>query len=251
MPTPSLRPAPRALLLAICALALSACTSASAPSGSPIKVACFGEQTTHSFHRVNDPEYPLFLGQLLDADFKAEAIEHPMAGGFLYGGGTHYRIGNFGHPRGTVIDHDLEDPKAILRSDELKLSEQFNPDIVILGPFGDHESLTKVSMDHFTPDLNRLIDHIAAFRSHPFIYLALPVPRGPLDNSDNYRRIRDETLQVARARNLPTIDLWTGFLGHPEFFQDGTHLTIPGRHQLAQTVAAAVLKVPAKAAAGP
>ncbi len=230
----------RRLAILAAALSLLSCAQAQLRADSPIKIAVTGEQTTHSFHRVNDPEYPQMLGELLDKDFKADPTPHPMAGGFLYGGGTHYRIGNFGHPRGTAIDHALENPKAILRSTELKLAEQFAPDIFVVGPFGDHESLTKVSMDHFTPDLTRLIDRIAAFSSKPKIYLALPIPRGPKDSSDNYRRIRIETEQIARDKNLPTIDLWTPFLGKPEMFVDGTHLTPAGRHYLANLVAAAI-----------
>jgi hypothetical protein len=231
------------LFSAVIALALGAVGPLRAQP--PIKVACVGEQIVHSFHRVNDPEYPRFLGELLDPDFKADATPHPMEGGFLYGGGTHYRVGNFGHPRGTIIDHDLEDPKAILRSEELKLAEQFAPDIVILGPFGMHEPLTKVSLDHFTPDLHRLLDRFAAFASRPTVYVALPIPHGPTDDDETYRRIRHETEQVARERKLPVIDLWTAFLGHAEFFQDATHLTVPGRRHLAEVVAAAITKAPA------
>lgn len=205
------------------------------------RIACLGEQTTHSFHRVNDPEYPQLMGELLDADFKVEAAKvHPNAGGFLEGGGTHYRVGNFGHPRGTVLDHALENPKSVLRSDELKLAEAFAPQVVILGPFGDHEAQTKVSMDGFTKDLRVLLDRIAGFASKPVVFVALPLPRGGLDEDATYRRIHDETAAVARERKLPVIDLWTAFLGHKEYFKDATHLTIPGRHQLAKVVAEAV-----------
>ncbi len=206
------------------------------------RVACIGEQTTHSFHRQNDPEYPLFLGELLDRDFKVDTTRsHPNAGGFLYGGGTNYRIGNFGHPRGTVLDHALENPKAILRSDELKLAEAFAPQVVILGPFGDHESLTKVSMDGFARDLRTLVDRIAGFDSKPTIFVALPLSRGGTDDDANYRRIHEETDQVARERKLPVIDLWSAFLGRKEYYQDATHLTVAGRQHLAAVIAYAVL----------
>jgi GDSL-like Lipase/Acylhydrolase family len=205
------------------------------------RIACIGEQTTHSFHRENDPEYPQFLGEILDKDFKIDTEkQHPNAGGFLYGGGRNYRIGNFGHPRGTVLDHELENPRAVIRSDELKLADQFAPNIVILGPFGDHESLTNVSMDKFTSDLRALIAHIASFKSKPVIFVVLPLPRGPKDEDANYQRIRNETEQVAREKKLPVIDLWTAFLGKPEYYKDATHLTVPGRHHLAEVVAAAI-----------
>lgn len=216
-----------------------------------IKIALLGEQTTHSFHRENDPEYPRFLGELLDADFTIDATKpHPMGGGHLYGRGTHYAVGNFGHPRGTVIDHALENPKAILRSDELKLAEQFAPHVVVVGPFGDHEPLTKVSMDNFTKDLRTLLDRIGTFSSKPTVLVALPIPRGPKDEDANYRRIRQETEQVALEKKLPLVDLWTPFLGKPEFYQDATHLTLAGRRELARIVGSAVrAHAPSKKAA--
>jgi hypothetical protein len=209
-----------------------------------IKIACIGEQTTHSFHRVNDPEYPLFLGQLLDQDFKAATNEAPMGGGFIYGGGTHYRIGNFAHPQGTILDHDQTDPKSYLRSDELKLMEQFQPDIIVFGPFGDHEALSKVSMDHFKTNLVTLLDRIGSFDSKPLIYVALPLPRGGLDEDATYRRMRVEMLQVAGERKLPVIDLWTSFLGQTNYFKDATHMTEPGRRQLAKVVKDAITSTP-------
>ncbi len=211
------------------------------PARAQIRIALLGEQTTHSYHRTNDPEYPLFLGEALDADFKVDTTKvHPNQGGFLEGGGTHYRVGNFGHPRGTVLDHAMENPRAVLRSDELKLAEAFAPQIVIVGPFGEHEALTHVSMDAFTPDLHRLLARIAAFPSRPRVFLALPLPHGDTDNDAGYRRIHTETAQVAREMKLPVIDLWTAFIGHKEYFQDDTHLTVPGRRELARIVAAAV-----------
>jgi GDSL-like Lipase/Acylhydrolase family len=206
-----------------------------------VRIACLGEQTTHSFHRVNDPEYPQILGEILDKDFKIDTDkQHPNAGGFLYGGGAHYRIGNFGHPRGTVLDHALENPKAVIRSDELKLAEGFAPNVVILGPFGDHESLTNVSLDKFTADLRALIDRVASFKSKPTIFVVLPLPRGGKDEDANYRRIRTETEQVAHEKKLPLIDLWTAFLGKAEYFKDATHLTELGRRHLAEVVATAI-----------
>lgn len=211
-----------------------------ATAATPIRVAVIGEQIVHSLHRENDPEYPQLLAEILNDDAKVEPTPHPTGGGFLYGGGARYRIGNFGHPRGTVIDHALDNPKSVLRSEELKLAGSFMPDIVIIGPFGDHEPLTKQSMDRFAPDLGRLVSRIGNFKSRPKIYLALPIPRGPTDEDGNYRRVRDDTNAVARERGLPTIDLWSAFLGRPQFYQDMTHLTVAGRRHLAQTVARAI-----------
>jgi hypothetical protein len=217
--------------------------AATLPAQAQTRIACIGEQTTHSLHRENDPEYPQLLGETLDQDFKVDTEKpHPTGGGFLYGGGTNYRIGNFGHPQGTVLDHALDNPKAVIRSEEMKLAEQFAPHVVILGPFGDHEPLTKVSMDNFTADLRSLIARFTSFSSKPTIFMVLPLPRGSSDEDANYRRIRNETERVARERKLPIIDLWTEFLGQHQYYQDATHLTVSGRRQLAQVVATAITR---------
>lgn len=243
--------APRALRRALSCFAALALV-AGLLRAQPIKIAVIGEQTTHSLHRENDPEYPQFLGEALDADFGIDVTKpHPTGGGHLYGAGSRFAVGNFGHPRGTVIDHALENPRAILRSDELKLAEQFAPQVVVLGPFGDHEPLAKVSLDQFAPDLRRLVDRILAFGSKPRLLLALPLPRGPKDDDENYRQIRNETAQVAREKNLPTIDLWTEFLGKAEFYKDATHLTVPGRKHLAAVVARAITSHGGVSAASP
>lgn len=213
------------------------------------RIACIGEQTTHSFHRENDPEYPLFLGQILDDDFSVDPnTQHPMGGGFLYGGGSKYRIANLGHPRGTILDHELENPKAIIRSDEFKLAQAFAPDIVVLGPFGDHEPLANVSMESFSKDLETIVKRIAEFESSPTIMVALPLPRGGKDDDANYRRICEETRRLAEELSLSTIDLWTPFLDQAQFYQDATHLSVPGRKRLAEIVARAVLDQSSKSA---
>ncbi len=235
----SIFPKSRAAVLSM--LFLAAVAHGASASHPPVKIAVIGEQTTHSLHRENDPEYPKFLGEILDRDFVIDATKpHPMGGGHLYGRGTNFQIGNFAHPQASILDHALTNPKSYLRSDELKLAEQFEPHLVVLGSFGDHEALAKVGFENFSRDLRRLIDRIAGFASQPQILVALPIPRGPKDEDENYRRIREETEQVAREKKLAIIDLWTPFLGHPEYYKDATHLTIPGRQQPAKLVASAV-----------
>ncbi len=206
----------------------------------PVRIACLGEQTTHSLHRVNDPEFPLLLGEALDRDFKADPTSNPVAGGFFTGGGSHYRIGNFGSPNASVIDHALEKPQSLLRSPQLTAAEAFAPDIVILGPFGEHEELTGLSMDHYAPDLKHLVERIRGFPSSPLVLLLLPIPAGGADDSPAYRQIREATFDVARQTGQPTVDLWTPFLGKAALFIDPTHLTESGRRKLAGIVAHAV-----------
>jgi MYXO-CTERM domain-containing protein len=225
----------RARLVGCCvvlALAMSAPTVALAQ----LKVACAGEQTTHSLHRENDPEYPLLMGMLLDTDFVATDKMAPHGGGFLEGGGSMFSIGNFGHPQASVLDHALENPKTYLKSEEFTLLSGFMPRIVVLGPFGEHDRLSMVPLIQFPTDLDALIAALQAIESKPLVALATPLPPGGTDKADAITEIRGYTLIAADQHQLPTIDLWTEFLGKTNLFQDDTHLTLEGRGHLAEFV---------------
>jgi hypothetical protein len=87
------------------------------------KVACIGEATTHSAHRIHDPEYPQLMGEFLDADFELEAEENPLDGGMLYGKDTGYRIGNFGLPTGTSLDTTSTEVASTIHSQRLVAAE--------------------------------------------------------------------------------------------------------------------------------
>src|SRR6478609_5273804 len=117
---------------------LTGCMSAlllvmtSAAADAATKVACAGEQTTHSAHRTNDPEYPLLLGKLLDPGFSDSGKMALYGGGFVEGTGPLFAVGNFAHPQGTVLVHDLTDPKTYTKSDEYQQLRAYLPDLVVL-----------------------------------------------------------------------------------------------------------------------
>ena len=171
--------------IAVLGLSLTAPTVAQAQT----KVACVGEQTTHSLHRENDPEYPEMMAKLLDADFVAGPKMAPHGGGFLEGGGTNFTIGNFGHPQASVLNHELENPKTYLKSEEFTLLVAFQPKIVVLGPFGDHEELSNVDFLNFPADMKALVDALLAIESKPVVAMATPLPEGGKDDSVPYRQI--------------------------------------------------------------
>jgi MYXO-CTERM domain-containing protein len=228
----------RSRWVSCCALALALAVPAAARA--QVKVACAGEQTTHSLHRENDPEYPLLMGMLLDTDFVATDKMAPHGGGFLEGGGSSFTIGNFGHPQASVLDHALENPKTYLKSEELVLLSAFMPRIVVLGPFGEHDRLSMVPVTQFPTDFDALIAALQAIESKPLVALATPLPPGGADKADAITEIKGYTLAAATQHTLPTIDLWTEFLGKTNLFQDDTHLTLEGRGHLAQFVGSSV-----------
>ena len=204
------------------------------------KVGCAGEQTTHSLHRENDPEYPFLMAQQLDADFVATDKMAPHGGGFLEGGGTSFTIGNFGHPQASVLNHDLENPKTYLKSEEFTLLSAFAPNIVVLGPFGDHDVLAGVPLTQFPADFDALIAGLQAIASKPLVALATPLPEGGVDKADGFTEINGYTQAAATKHQLPVIDLWVEFLGKTTLYQDDFHLTVEGRTHLATFVGDAV-----------
>jgi hypothetical protein len=205
------------------------------------KIACIGEATTHSAHRIHDPEYPEFMGRFLDVDFKVEPTpQNPLDGGMLFGGGTNYRIGNFGLPTGTAIETNSADVETAITSPRLTDAEKFGPDVVILGPYGPHEPYAGVSVDNFLPDLRKLAARVVAFPNKPAVFLALPIARYGEDNDTTRRSIHDWTVQVATEMKLPAIDLWTEFMGKRSEFYDQNHLAEAGRQRMGNFIGAAV-----------
>lgn len=225
-------------------LCIGACLGNAATAQAQTKVACLGEASTHSAHRTNDPEYPELMGRLLDPNFMREPTPtNPFSGGMFYGGGTNYRIGNFGLPRGTVIDttNAAADVMPTIRSQMLKDAEAFGPHAVVLGPYGAHERYSLESVaSKFLPDLRALAARVVAFPSKPTVFIALPLPRWGEDTDAERRSIHGFTAQVAREMNLPTIDLWTEFLGKRAEFNDQNHLSLAGRQRMGNFVGAAI-----------
>lgn len=205
------------------------------------KLACIGEATTHSAHRMHDPEYPQLMGEFLDSDFKLEAEANPLDGGMLYGKGSGYRVGNFGLPTGTALDTTSTEVASTIHSPQLLAAEAFAPHVVVLGPYGPHEPYAEVSVpDNFAPDLKRLAQRILAFPSKPTVFMAIPIARYGEDTDTLRRQIRQWTMQVAEELQLPTIDLWTEFLGKRAEFYDQNHLALAGRERMGRFTGAAI-----------
>lgn len=231
-------------------LTLAMCLTLSGQALAKTKVACTGEQTTHSLHRENDPEYPFLMAKQLDADFVATDKMAPLGGGFLEGGGTSFTVGNFAHPQASVLKHSKENPKTYLESAEFLLLVAFKPDLVVLGPFGWHDVLSGVPLANFPSDMDALIAAVQAIDSKPRIALATPVPQGGVDKADGFTQIDGYTRAAATAHQLPIIDVWQDLTGKASLFQDDFHLTVEGRTRLATFVGEAVKALAAAAPVG-
>jgi hypothetical protein len=227
----------------VVAVALLVTGSASAQMTTErVRVACVGEATTHSAHRNYDPEYPELMGQFLEDDFATDTTQmNPMSGGMLYGEGSTYRVGNFGVPKGSALIHaDNDKAEATLNSTQLTLAEQFEPDLVIIGPYGPHEPYAGVPISNFAADYRQLVERVESFSSSPAVLICSPLPRDAVDNNTERRQIREDTVRVAADMGIGLIDLWPEFLDHAGEFEDQNHLNLQGRQHMARIVGEAV-----------
>jgi GDSL-like lipase/acylhydrolase family protein len=208
---------PRVVPVVLLALSLNACAT-SRPM-TPIKVACVGEQTTHSAHRENDPEFPERLAALL---------------------GKGFQVMNFGLPKGRVLsDAPAADAEAYAASEAFTQSKAYQPQAVVFGPWGVHDTYAGNWPEHraeFAGDLAALVGAYTGLPSKPVVFLVTPLPYDARAEHA-IAELLTPTRELAHALALPSIDLWSAFLGHPEWYKDPTHLTPEGQQQHAQVVA--------------
>lgn len=195
------------------------------PCWSATKIACAGEHSTQSAFVADTDEYPALLQALLGADFE---------------------VVNFGYRRATVqTDGPSLYPMSTpyLQTVEFQQSLAFAPDVVVLGPFGRHDSNAQYadagSIDRvkFTAGLKAICDAYAALPKKPRVLLALPVPY-PFGAGDGVMSqvVLPATHDVAAQLQLQEVNHWDVALGHPELFLDPDHFTDAGIARMAATV---------------
>jgi hypothetical protein len=215
------------------ALGAAVFLGAATASAAPIKVACVGEQTTHSDQLNRSVEYPAMLNVLLGPNYDAAN----------YGG-------NFGDCCATVLTgypKQAETHPYIQGGGKPSYNESiaYLPDIVVIGSWGKHDteianSLYMGTLDpqHFTADYETLVTAYLNLSSKPRVFVStpVPIPKGaPMGVTTNV--ILPTVKDMAAKYNLPIVDLYSVFLNHPELYKDDTHVSNDtGLHTIAQTV---------------
>jgi acyl-CoA thioesterase I len=211
--------------------------AAATPAAAQIKVAVIGPQHVHSHQLTRDKEFPAMLQVLL---------------------GPGYTVGNFGdccatvlrgYPRQRETHPYLEGGESYGELMNFKDSVKFMPDVVIIAPFGKHDTeianqLYKGVLDRrrFQMDYDALVATYLDLPSKPKVYVSLPIPipfgmPAGVTTSVMLPAVRE----VAAARQLPVIDLYTPFLDKRALYKDETHVTNnEGLHLIADTVFAAM-----------
>jgi hypothetical protein len=197
-----------------------------------VKVACIGEQTTHSdqFPATGVGEYPWMLQMRL---------------------GAAWDVQNFGDCCATVLQGYPKQAEThpYLTGKPYMTSLPFAPDIVVIGSWGKHDteianSLYVGVLDpvKFQSDYDTLVTTYLNLASHPKVYVSLPVPipRGaPQGVTTNV--ILPAIQAVAQKYKLPIVDLYASFLNHPELYKDDTHVSnVDGLQKITDLVYAAL-----------
>lgn len=214
----------------------------------PIKVACVGDNMTHSDlfsnSRETQPpgmqEYPRKLQDLM---------------------GSGYDVRNFGDCCASVVSgYPSSETHPYVSGSNYKNAAAFLPDIVIIGPWGRHDwgqsaktALSAFSVANFQKGYEDLINKFQTLSSKPKIYVSslVPLPFG-MDGPDGMMNLKtspqsDVVTALAEKYNLPIIDLFTAFTNQPTLFiqppmkdSDGEHTSDLGSTKIAQMVAAAL-----------
>jgi acyl-CoA thioesterase-1 len=183
----------------------------------PIRVACIGDSIT----AVSD--YPVDLQRML---------------------GSNYSVSNFGVVAATLLSNTSKPyiyEKALLRA---KVSQP-NIVVIMLGTNDAHVANYPL-IDDFVSDYERLVGEFQVLSSKPEILLVKPPPiftnEFNLSNANLVEGIIPRIEQVAKDLGLSTIDAYTPFVNHPEYFKDGVHPTSEGASMIANEIYRGIIR---------
>ncbi len=222
------------VLPATCAAAVVLGSSGAAAA--PIKVACVGEQTTHSDQLSRSVEYPAMLQTLV---------------------GACYDVQNFGDCCATVLQgypmqaetHPYLDPPARF-APAFHESVMFAPDVVVIGSWGKHDTEIESVLDggkldpiQWQADYEELVTTYLNLPSKPTVYVSTPLPlpmgagTGPTTDV-----ILPAIENIAAKYHLAIVPLYPAFLNRPQLYKDATHPTdTTGLKTIADTVYATMM----------
>ena len=184
-----------------------------------VRVACVGDSITYGSgvenREVNN--YPLVLGKLL---------------------GPRFEVRNFGVGGATLLK---KGDKPYWDLPEFQSASEFRPQVIIL-ELGTNDSKPQ-NWKHgaeFAGDLRALLDHFAGLSSKPKIWVCLPAPVYETRWGITESTIKDQIIpvirQVAKEKNVPTIDLHLALSDRPQFFPDKIHPNAAGAAMMSMTI---------------
>lgn len=190
-----------------------------------IRVACVGDSLTFGANLEDRGRnaYSAQLGRLLGAKWETR---------------------NFGCPGTTVLKASKTTPAGLPYVEQKVYAKAlaFQPHVVIL-QFGGNDADPRLWGKHrheFKPDYRELIQSFADLPTKPRIWLCIPSPCIPVENSKRLGTLTDEVIprirEVAAEQGLPLIDFFVPLWGKWELFPDKVHPDAEGTRIITETV---------------
>jgi lysophospholipase L1-like esterase len=187
-------------------------------SNSPIRVACVGDSITEITN------YPADLQNML---------------------GNGYKVGTFGVVGATVL---LNTDRPYLNQTAFQEASIFKPNIVII-ILGTNDARSNIfeNSKNFESDYIQLVFGFQNITSRPKIFVAIPPPifNNTLDliTANLVQGIIPQIQHVANELGLPTVNLYSQLITHPDYFPDGVHPDNTGANLIAQEAYNAIISL--------
>ena len=182
----------------------------------PVRVACVGDSITQG------SGYPAKLQTLLGSD---------------------YTVRNFGVSGSTV---SLNSTLPYMNQTAFKKAEEFDPEIVVI-MLGTNDANPEIahSEDNFEADYNRLISSFEELNGNQQIWMVKSPPifsdNSAYNNTFLTSTIFPQIENVADQLDLPTVDIYSAFGNHSDYFMDGVHPNTDGASLIASNVYDAII----------
>jgi lysophospholipase L1-like esterase len=122
-----------------------------------------------------------------------------------------------------------------------KNAEDFDPEIVVI-MLGTNDANPEIahSEDNFESDYAHLISSFEALNGNQLIWVVKSPPIFSNNSSYNNTYLANKVLpqvdNVADQLNLPTVDIYSAFGNHSDYFMDGVHPNPDGASLIASNV---------------
>jgi lysophospholipase L1-like esterase len=189
-----------------------------------LRVACVGDSITKGSGAASGKSYPSQLQALL---------------------GEKWQIGNFGVSGRTLLkkgDHPYWKEKAYQNA----LAQSPHVVVIMLGTNDTKPQNWKFS-DDFYKDYADLVESFQKLPNKPIIFVCRPCPVPGAGNfginDPNLQVVIQHVDQLAKAKNLPVIDMHQALKNHPELLPDRVHPNTEGAALMAKAASEAILSV--------
>jgi acyl-CoA thioesterase-1 len=177
----------------------------------PIRVACVGDSITQG------SGYPQKLQMLL---------------------GSNYTVRNFGVSGSTV---SLNSTKPYMNQTVFRRAEDFDPEIVVI-MLGTNDANSEIahSEDNFEADYTQLVTSFEDLEGNHLIWVVKSPPIFSNNSSYNNTYLANTVIphidNIATQMDLPTVDMYSAFGNHSDYFMDGVHPNAEGATLIASNV---------------